>query len=104
MGTERSFAEVWHPGVYLAEEMRARGWTAADAARAMGELDHQSLIINELAVMAICGEILMPDDEDCRIGPEEAANLAKAFGTSPEFWLNLDAIYASSGHIRHRYG
>ena len=28
-----SAVEVWHPGVFLAEEMSARGWTSADVAQ-----------------------------------------------------------------------
>ena len=96
-------AEVWHPGCFLAEEMTERGWTAKDVAERMGGASHKERIIDGLTVMAICGEILLPDDEGSEIGEETAAKLGKAFGTSAEFWLSLDRAWREPATIRHRY-
>lgn len=96
-------AEVWHPGVYLLEEMEARGWSVRDVAERMGG---QELVINELLVEQIIGETYMlPNDAECELDPETAAKLARAFGTSAEFWLNLDRYYreAGSATVRHRH-
>lgn len=96
-------AETWHPGCFLKEEMLARKWTAEDVAEKMGGVSHKERIIDGLVVMAICGEIILQDDADQEIGEETAAKLGKAFGTSAEFWLNLDRAWREPATTRHRY-
>lgn len=99
-------AEVWHPGSYLMEEMIERGWTADDVAREMGGKTDKERIIDGLVVMAICGEIILPDDENEEIGLETATKLARAFGTSQELWLNLDEAWhkhKTTASKAHRY-
>jgi HTH-type transcriptional regulator/antitoxin HigA len=80
--TIRKPAEAFPPGDYIREELDARGWTQADLAKIIGR---SQPAVNEM----ITGKR--------GITPESALALAAAFGTSPEFWMNLETIY-SLGH------
>jgi len=80
----RKPAEVFPPGEFLREELEARGWTQADLAAIVGRPVHS---INQIIV------------GKRGISPEMAQGLAAALGTSPEFWMNLDAAY-QLGHVR----
>lgn len=63
-----------HPGEHVADELEARGMTAADLARAMDVDDGRvSRLIN--AQVAVTGDT--------------AIRLGEAFGTSAEFWMRL---------------
>ena len=66
------------PGRILTRELEARGWTESDLAAIM-----------ERPPQAI-SEIVQGKK---RVTPETAHELAQAFGTSPEFWMNLEANY-----------
>lgn len=66
------------PGRILTRELEARGWTQKDLARIMGR---PAQAINEIV------------KGTKQITPETALELAEAFGTSPEFWTNLEAQY-----------
>lgn len=96
-------ATVFHPGVFLAEEMEARGWTAADVAAAMGGGTHKERCVDELTGMAICGDILLPDEDNSTLGEEFAGKLGKAFGTSAELWLNLERAWLEGAAERVRF-
>ena len=79
--TYRRPAEVFPPGDFIREEMEARGWNQGDLARIMGRpLPAINLIISGKKSLT----------------PETASGLAGAFGTSPEFWLNLQSAYQLS--------
>jgi HTH-type transcriptional regulator / antitoxin HigA len=71
-------AEAFPPGEILREELEARGWTQTDLAEILGR---PFVLVNEI----IAGKR--------SITPETAKGLAAALGTSPEFWLNLEAAY-----------
>lgn len=71
-------ASVIAPGRILARELEARGWTQRDLAKIMG---WSPLSVNEI----VCGT--------GELSAETASKLAEVFGTSPEFWTNLDANY-----------
>jgi HTH-type transcriptional regulator/antitoxin HigA len=77
MATRRP-AEVFPPGDFLREELEERGWSQADLAEILGR---PSAAVNEV----IRGRR--------RITPDTATGLAAALGTSPEFWMNLEAAY-----------
>jgi antitoxin HigA-1 len=67
-----------HPGEHIADELAARGMTAADLARAMGvDAGRVSRLIN--------GRTSVTGDT--------ALRLAQAFGTSAEFWMRLQGDY-----------
>ena len=71
-------AEVFPPGDFLREELEERGWTQTDLAEILGR------------PIRVVNEIIMGKR---RISAETAKGLAAALGTSPEFWLNLEAAY-----------
>ena len=67
-----------HPGEHIADELEARGMTAAELARAMGvDAGRVSRLIN--ARTSVTGDT--------------ALRLADVFGTSPEFWMRLQGDY-----------
>lgn len=74
-------AEVSHPGEFLREELEAREWTQQELADI---LDRPPRLISEL----IAGKRA--------ISPETAKGLADAFGTSAEYWMNLESQYQLS--------
>src|SRR5262249_52469758 len=67
-----------HPGEHLAEELEALNMSAAELAR---QLDVPTNRITSI----INGQRSVTDDT--------ALRLAHFFGTSAEFWLNLQALY-----------
>ena len=78
MPTTRRPARVASPGQIISRELEARGWTQRDLAAIMAR-PYQA--INEITKGAK------------QITPETARELAKAFGTSMDFWMNLEANY-----------
>ena len=77
----RKPAEVFPPGDFIREELEERGWTQNDLAEIM---DRPVTVLNAI----ISGKK--------SITPETAVELSGAFGTSPEFWLNLENAYKLS--------
>ncbi|GAP97804.1 HigA family addiction module antitoxin [Leptolyngbya sp. NIES-2104] len=71
-------AKVFAPGRVISEELEARDWTQKDLAEIMSRPPQT---INEI----IKGTK--------QITPETALELSAAFGTSAEFWINLEANY-----------
>ena len=71
-------AQVLPPGEFIREELEARGWTQRDFAQILGRpLQNLNGIINgKTAITAAT-----------------AKQIALAFGTSPELWLNLETAY-----------
>ncbi len=77
----RTPAEAFPPGEFIREELEARGWTQSDLAQITGRPEAAiNLIINDKR----------------GITPETAIELSGAFGTSPDYWLNLDNAYKLS--------
>jgi HTH-type transcriptional regulator / antitoxin HigA len=70
--------KVFPPGEYLADELAARGWTQANLAKILDRpFQHVNLLVHDKR----------------RINAEIASELAAAFGTSAELWLNLQAAW-----------
>ena len=67
-----------HPGEHLSEELRMLGMSAAELAR---NLDVPTNRITQI----LNGQRTITGDT--------ALRLAHFFGTSPEFWLNLQSLY-----------
>jgi HTH-type transcriptional regulator/antitoxin HigA len=78
METGGRAARVVAPGKIMIRELEARGWTQRDLAEIMGR-PYQA--INEI----ITGTK--------QITPDTARELARAFGTSIDFWINLETNY-----------
>ena len=77
-------AEVFPPGEYLQDELGERGWTVPAFAGLVGHS--------------------VEDIEDVLAGrapvtPKLATAFATALGTSPQFWLNMDACYRKAGQL-----
>src|SRR2546426_11747555 len=67
-----------HPGKHLAEELKALGMSAAELARQMKvPTNRVTAILN--------GQRTLTGDTALRLG--------HFFGTSPEFWLDLQSLY-----------
>jgi antitoxin HigA-1 len=67
-----------HPGEHLAEELKELGMSAAELARKLNvPTNRVTGILNAQRV----------------ITGDTALRLAHFFGTSPQFWLNLQSIY-----------
>jgi addiction module HigA family antidote len=80
-------AEVFHAGEFLKEELEARNLTQAELAEIMGR---PTQAVSEL-VLGKRG-----------VTPETAKGLAAAFGTSAEYWMNLETAYQlSKASIEH---
>lgn len=79
--TARMPAEVFPPGEFLREELEAREWSQQELADI---LDRPPRLISEL----IAGKRA--------ITPETAKGLGDAFGTSPDYWMNLESQYQLS--------
>lgn len=79
MNTKRKIAEAFHPGVFLEEELEARGWSQLDLAEILGKSPRDINLI-------IKGKL--------SITPKTAIALAEAFSeTSPQFWMNLETSF-----------
>ncbi len=78
MDSTRMPARVSPPGRILKLELDARGWTQKDLAEIIGR---PKQVINEI----VMGKK--------QITPETAVQLADAFGTSAELWINLETQY-----------
>ncbi|WNC95579.1 HigA family addiction module antitoxin (plasmid) [Paraburkholderia sp. FT54] len=74
-------AEVFPPGEFLREELEAREWSQQELADI---LDRPPRLINEI----IAGKRA--------VTPETARGLGEAFGTSAEYWMNLESQYQLS--------
>src|SRR5947208_7484670 len=67
-----------HPGEQLAEELKALGMSAAELAR-------QMKVPTNRVTGILNGQRALTGDTALRLG--------HFFGTSPEFWLNLQSLY-----------
>ena len=74
----RTPAEVFAPGEFIAEELEARNWSQIELAEV---LRRPPKLISQL----ISGK--------CAITPETAKGLGAAFGTGAELWMNLERDY-----------
>ena len=74
----KKVAEVFPPGEFIKEELEARNWSQTELAEIIGR---QPNVISEL----IMGKR--------SITPETANALGDAFGTSAQYWMNLETSY-----------
>lgn len=81
MPKNRTIAETFHPGIFIEEELEARGWTQIDLAEILGR---DTRLVSEI----ISGKRT--------ISPETAIGLSDAFGTSAELWMNLESSFQLS--------
>ena len=79
--TIRAPAEVFPPGEFLADELEARGWTQTEFAEIIGR---PQKLVNDII------------NAKRSVTPETAADFAAAFGTSAQFWMNLETAWQLS--------
>lgn len=79
--TSRIPAEVFPPGEYIRDLLESRDWTQADLAEILGR---PVQVVNEIIVGKKA------------VTPETAQALGEAFGTGPDFWLNLESAFRLS--------
>lgn len=79
-GTERVPAEVFHIGEYIMDECAARGWTLDELAFRMG---------GRFGVTRLALDFLIEVPSKHVILGDQAAGLARAFGTSERMWQNI---------------
>lgn len=71
-------AEVFHPGIYLRDELEVRDWSQIEFAEIIGRpVGAVNQIINGKRGISV----------------RTAQELGAAFGTSAEVWLRLDTAY-----------
>ena len=74
-------AEVFPPGEFIREELEARGWAQSDLAEILGR------------PLAAVNQIVQGKRA---VTARTAKELAAAFGTSAELWLNLETSWRLS--------
>jgi HTH-type transcriptional regulator/antitoxin HigA len=82
--TLRDPAETFPPGEFIREEMLARGWLDEDVYAKLGYDDVRCFAF-DLAAYA--------DDKSLILDEKTAADLSLVFGTSKEFWINIDRAW-----------
>jgi HTH-type transcriptional regulator / antitoxin HigA len=80
-----NIAEVFPPGEFIKEELGARGWTQDDLAEILGR--------HRAAISAIV-------NGKREISADIACDLGTAFGTSPQYWMNLETSYRLFSKVR----
>ncbi len=76
--TYRPVAAAFPPGDFIREELEARGWSQSDLAKILGRpFQTVNAIVNGRKA----------------ITPRMARELEAAFGSSAEFWMNLEVTY-----------
>ncbi len=95
----RRALQVIHPSSFMQEELDARGWSRDRLAVEMGG----DAGLNRIAIDMYFE--LGPSHSDLRLGSDEAAGFARAFGTSEELWTNLErswllALSAAGEHVK----
>ncbi len=81
---DRKLAEVFPPGELIKEELEVRDWAQEDLAEILGR---PTRLVNEL----IAGKR--------KITLKTAKGLGEAFGTSAQFWMNMQSLYRLSSNV-----
>lgn len=84
-----------HPSVYVRAELEDRDWSLDDLALRMGP--PEDFGINRLTLDFL---LVMDPQEGLLVGEETSERLGKAFGTSPDFFLNLDKEWQPAAYAR----
>lgn len=71
-------AECFHPGEYIMDELKARGWTENGFAKRLGMTWYE-----------VANIVVLHAPIDAAI----AEKIGAAFGTGPEIWMNLQEAY-----------
>lgn len=99
----RVAAEVFHPSVFIREEMEARNWTQWILAVRMSETGDAGDVYLTYAALDFYLTIGAANP-GLRIDEVTAAGLARAFGTSVDYWLNLEKQWLEAQGEREESG
>jgi plasmid maintenance system antidote protein VapI len=84
--SERIPAEVFHPSVFINEELEERGWSLRDLVFRMRRYESEK----DWAINMLSFEMYMTVHEtDITLGKEMANDLGVAFDINPQLFLNL---------------
>ena len=86
-------AEPFHPWVYIADEIKARGWSLEKLAARMAKRGDEQKAIIAFHCLNLCRAMASVEDNRCHLGRDMAQGLARAFGTTVSVWLNLDEAW-----------
>ncbi len=89
MSKPLALAEVFPPGMFLEEELEARGWSQADLAAILGR---PTQVVNEIVRAKKA------------ITPETSVELGAALGVSRDFFLKLENAYQMHRAVREAKG
>jgi plasmid maintenance system antidote protein VapI len=89
-------AQAWPVGHFIQEELEARGWTTADLASRMGGETAKERSLDRLGVEFL----IAVDSPDLTLGIAGSEKLGKAFGVSPQYFLNLEKTYRAWASAR----
>lgn len=81
---------IVHPSELIQEELDERGWTRDDLALRMGG----ATSLNRLTLDMYFD--VGPNEPNLLLGEETSRQLAKAFGVSPKFFLDLHSAWRDS--------
>ena len=84
---EKRPEENFHPGEFIVDELRARGWTVEDL---VAHADATAL--EGLALLVF----LSVQKKNCRLGESDCQWLARGFGVSPEYFANHQAMWLAN--------
>lgn len=77
-------AETFPPGEFIEDEMKYRGWTLDDLHRRLGDDP----------ITCCCVDLCMAvHDKNLLMDERTAEALGRAFGTSSDYWMNLDRAW-----------
>lgn len=90
--TQTTPSEVFHPSVFILEEMAARDWNRDRLASAMCE----KMSDREFGIQRLTLDFYLdigPNESGLRMGKPGIRAFARAFGTSEKLWKNLEEAW-----------
>lgn len=94
-----AICERWPPGHFIAQEMRARGWTSRELALRIGG-DARTVALNEFAIDLV----IAVSDKRLRLGHDLIMGMARAFGVAPAFFERLEQLWLNDSRAAPRAG
>lgn len=93
----------FHVGEYIRDEINARAWSLETLALKMGGGD---ATVNLCSLEFLMCAAFTPDSNvgQIRLGRETAEGLSRAFGSSVELWMRLDAAYHGDAALKIEVG
>jgi hypothetical protein len=94
------YAQCYHPTGFIAEELHARNWTLDMMFDAM--MQHYGEGREKLELMFCMYFEVGPTTKNMRMGDTIADLLHQVFGTSKQFWLNIESAWLADESQPHK--